>query len=169
MAFRVGTVAVVIVAAGVGFAMLNGRSESVAERDKAIMVRSDDADIAAARRKARDTLPEFLALARAPRGGMSKFAVKIAVRDQGQVEYFWIAPFAQSNGSFSGRINNSPETVHNVKLGERITFAENEIVDWLYLDGNRLQGNFTACVLLKRVPRQEAEAAIKRFGMNCEL
>jgi len=166
MAFRFGAIALVV-AAGAGFAMLSGRSEPV--RDKTVMVRSDDAEMAAARRKARDTLPEFLALARAPRGGMSKFSVKVAVRDQGNVEYFWIIPFEQRNGSFSGRINNSPETVHNVKLGDRIDFAESEIVDWLYLDGTRLQGNFSACVLLKRVPRPEAEAAIKRFGMSCEL
>ena len=48
-------------------------------------------------------------------------------------------------------------------------FGENEIVDWLYLDGNQMKGNFTACALFRRVPRQEAQAAIKRFGMACEM
>ena len=78
-------------------------------------------------------------------------------------------PFEQNSERFSGRINNSPETVGNVKLGDRITFAESEIVDWLYLGGDRMKGNFTACALFRRVPREEAEAAIKRFGMSCGL
>jgi uncharacterized protein YegJ (DUF2314 family) len=139
------------------------------ERDKTIAVPSDDPDMAAAMRKARATLPEFLALARSPRATMSKFAVKVAVRDKGAVEYFWISPFVQRDARFSGEINNSPETVKNVKLGDTITFAEAEIVDWLYLEGTQMKGNYTACVLFKQAPREEAEAAIKRYGMSCDL
>jgi uncharacterized protein YegJ (DUF2314 family) len=174
MGFRFGTITLILAAvAGLaGFTMLTGRGQTVlekAERGETISVRSDDAEMAAARRKARDTLPEFLALWRSPRSSTSKFSVKVAVRDQGKVEYFWIMPFEQDNERFSGRLNNSPETVHNVKRGDKIAFAESEIVDWLYLDGDRMKGNFTACALFRRVPRQEAEAAIKRFGMSCEL
>ena len=55
-----------------------------------------------------------------------------------------------------------------MKLGDRITFTASEIVDWLYLDDNQMKG-FTACALFCRMPRQEPQAAIKRFGMSCEL
>jgi uncharacterized protein YegJ (DUF2314 family) len=170
MALRFRTVALILAAAA-GLATLDAHGQTVlqkAERDQTISVPSDDPDMAAAMRKARDSLSEFLALSRKPRSTTSKFSVKVAVRDQGKVEYFWIMPFEEGGGGFSGRINNTPETVRNVKLGDKISFAESEIIDWLYLDGNRMKGNFTACALFKRVPRQEAEAAIKRFGMSCE-
>jgi uncharacterized protein YegJ (DUF2314 family) len=120
-------------------------------------------------RRRRDGLPEFLSLARAPSGTMSKFAVKVAIHDESRVEYFWIAPFEQTGAGLSGRINNSPTTVTNVKLGDKITFAEQEIVDWLYLDDGRMKGNYTACAMFKHAPRQEVEALIKRFGMSCDL
>src|SRR5262247_3331922 len=45
--------------------------------------------------KARATLPEFLALARAPRPSTTDFAVKVAVRDGGNTEFFWITPFKE--------------------------------------------------------------------------
>lgn len=139
------------------------------DRDQTITVPTGDPDMAAAMRRARDTLPEFLSLWRAPRASTRLFSVKIAIRDNGVAEYFWIEPFVEKDGHFSGTIDNTPETVRNVKLGDTITFDEQQIVDWTYLDGKQMKGNFTACVLFKQAPRQEAEAVIKRYGMSCEL
>jgi uncharacterized protein YegJ (DUF2314 family) len=137
------------------------------ERDETYWVKSDDPDMVAAKRKARETLPEFLALARTPRNSTSKFAVKVAIRDKGIAEFFWITHFVEKDGRFSGQIDNEPDSVANVKLGDTISFGEEEIVDWLYLDGTRLKGNFTMCVLLKHSPRPEA--VIKRYGLDCNF
>src|SRR5262245_62058085 len=69
-----------------------------ARRDQIVMVPGDDPEMLAAMAKARATLQDFLALARAPRPSMSGFAVKVAVRDKGNTEYFWIAPFNEQVG-----------------------------------------------------------------------
>jgi uncharacterized protein YegJ (DUF2314 family) len=45
---------------------------------------------------------------------------------------------------------------------------EDEIVDWLYQDGSTMRGNFTACVLLRREPRAEAENFMKQIGLRCD-
>ena len=52
-----------------------------AERDEVAIVAKDDPAMAAAMRKARATLPDFLALAAAPKPNMGRFAVKIPIRE----------------------------------------------------------------------------------------
>jgi len=139
-------------------------------RDQTLENLEGDPDMAAAMRQARAGLPGFLALANAPRPSTSVFAVKVGIRaDQKHVEYFWITPFTRANGRFSGRIDNEPELAKSVKLGETITFGEDEIVDWLYVDNGRMKGNYTACVLFRRQPREEAEAVIAKYRMDCKL
>jgi uncharacterized protein YegJ (DUF2314 family) len=140
-------------------------------RDETIWLPKDDPDMATAMHTAREALPQFLALWRAPRPSTSHFAVKVGIHDEARdlVEYFWITPFVEKDGRYSGQIDNEPDTVKTVKLGDTINFGPEEIVDWLYVDGGDMKGNYTACSLLRRAPRQEAEAAIKRFRMSCEL
>jgi len=142
--------------------------------DKTIWIPKGDPEMAAAMQQARSTLAEFLALADAPRPSTSLFSVKVGIPAKDIVEYFWIAPFTHQNGRFSGKINNTPEIADTVKLGDTITFEQDQIVDWMYVEngrlkGKRLKGNYTACVLLKREPREEAEAAILIYGMDCKL
>jgi uncharacterized protein YegJ (DUF2314 family) len=139
-----------------------------AKRDGIAYVEKNDAEMAAAMRKAREALPEFLKLARAPRPTMRGFAVKVAVSEADDTEFFWITPFEQQNNQFTGRINNSPQLVKKVKFGQTIAFKEEEIVDWLYQEGGAMRGNFTACVLLKREPRDDAEKFMKEFGLRCD-
>src|SRR5262245_19980356 len=98
-----------------------------AERDGIAYVAKRDREMAAAMRKARESLPEFLKLAGAPRPTMRGFAVKVGVTEGDDTEYFWIAPFVRNNKGFSGQINNEPQLVKKVKLGQTITFQQEEI------------------------------------------
>src|SRR5262245_21385808 len=85
-------------------------------RDEVILLPKDDPDMAAAMRKARESLPQFLTLARAPSASTSHFAVKVGIHDKARdfVEYFWIAQFVEKNGRYSGRIDNEPNSVKTV-------------------------------------------------------
>ena len=56
----------------------------------------------------------------------------------------------------------------SVKFGQTFAFSEDEIVDWLYMDGDKMKGNYTICAILKREPSQ-AEAVKKHFGLECEF
>jgi uncharacterized protein YegJ (DUF2314 family) len=119
--------------------------------------------------KARKTLPDFLIVAAAPKAGMEGFAVKVAIREGGNAEYFWITPFTSKDGTFSGEINNKPRLVRSVTLGQTITFGQSEIVDWMYMDGDKMKGNYTACALLKSASKQEAAEFKKSFGLGCDF
>ena len=139
-----------------------------AKRDEIMAVPTGDRDMEAAFRKARETLTDFLALARAPRSSIDNMAVKIAIRDHGETEYFWVSPFKEKDGAFVGTINNTPRSVRNVKLGQMISFQSSDIVDWLYRENGKMFGNYTACVLLKQVPPSERKAFEREYGLNCE-
>jgi uncharacterized protein YegJ (DUF2314 family) len=166
-------IAGLVLLAVVSYNFFNGRFASgtlmdKARRDEVALVEKDDPDMAAAFRKARQTRPEFLALARAPRPAASKLAVKIAIPAGDDNEYFWVARFAPLGDKYGGRINNTPRAAKTVKLGQVVEFSEAEIVDWLYMEGGKMHGNFTACALLKREPADQVEAMKKQYGLSCD-
>ena len=139
-----------------------------AKRDEVVLFEKDDPDMAAAFRKARETLPEFLALARAPQSTATKLAVKIAIPDGDGNEYFWLNQFAPRGDKYIGRINNTPRSAKQVTFGQLVEFSESEIVDWLYMEGGKMRGNFTACAMLKREPPAQVEAMRKQYGLSCD-
>lgn len=140
-----------------------------AARDQLFNVPKGDPDMMAAMKQARTTLPEFFAAKQSPTSAMTGFSVKIAIRHDNGNEFFWIAPFEKTGDKYIGRLNNTPRLVKNLQHGDTVTFNENEIVDWTYRDGDRMKGNFTSCALMKREPRAQAEAFIRKYGMDCKL
>ena len=112
-----------------------------ADRDELVYLALDDAIMAAAIRSARESLPGFLALAKRPAPEMKGFAVKIALLGDGGPEFVWIHPFAHVGTRFIGQIGNMPRTVEGLKMGDTITFAKRDIVDWMYMDAGTMRGN----------------------------
>ena len=137
-----------------------------AKKDEIVSVPKGDPDMEAAFRQARETLKGFLELARAPRSSITSMAVKVAIHDRGETEYFWISPFKEKDGGFVGAIDNTPRSVRNVKLGQTITFQTSDIVDWPYRENGKMFGNYTACALLKQVPPPERKAFAREYGLN---
>ncbi len=164
----VSYVAIVLVAFSLTPAIGAETAVDRAKEDEIVAVPKGDPDMEAAFRQARETLKTFLDLARTPRSTITSMAVKVAVRDGGETEYFWISPFTEQDGRIVGKINNTPRSVHNVKLGQTITFKQSDVVDWLYRENSKMFGNFTACALLKHVSPSEMQAFKREYGLNCE-
>ena len=95
-----------------------------------------------------------------PPPGTSSFALKVAIRDDGGTEYFWVNQFQRIDDAYVGRLNNEPRMVKGYRLGQRIQFKHDQIVDWTYLDETqrRTHGNYTACALLSKEPPDQALA-----------
>jgi uncharacterized protein YegJ (DUF2314 family) len=166
---RLGTTVILSLSIVSAVAIAQSISER-AKRDDITIVPDSDPDMAEAFRKARATLPGFLALAKSPPPGTTGFAVKVAIRDSRNTEYFWINPFAEHGGYFSGPIDNEPRLVTNVQLDQVWKFKQSEIVDWTYLDMTKRRsfGNFTTCAMLKHEPVAEAEKLRKTYGLVCD-
>ncbi|MEJ0089851.1 MAG: DUF2314 domain-containing protein [Limisphaerales bacterium] len=135
------------------------------KRDKVINVADDDPEMLAAIAKARDTLPQFWQVLDKPEHGESEFALKVKITDKRGTEHFWATDIRRQDGKIMGTINNDPEVVASVKLGDKIQIPEADISDWLYMCNEKMVGNETLRPLLKKMPSDEAEK-LKKIMAN---
>jgi uncharacterized protein YegJ (DUF2314 family) len=134
------------------------------KRDKVINVEHDDPEMVAAMAKARDTLPQFWQVFDTREHNETGFALKVKITDKRGTEYFWATDLERRDGKTMGTINNDPNIVASVKLGDRIEIAEADISDWLYLRDGKMVGNETVKPLLKKMPAAEAERIKKMMA-----
>ena len=127
------------------------------KRDKVVNVEDDDPEMVAAIAKARDTLPQFWQVFDKRERGESKFSLKVKITDKKGTEHFWATDIERRDGKTMGTINNDPNIVASVKLGDRIEIPEADISDWLYMRGGKMVGNETLRPLLKKMSAAEAE------------
>lgn len=147
-----------------------------ARRDEIVSVPSGDAAMEAAFAKARATLDGFLTVLAAPPPNTDVYAVKIRIDDptNGEVEYFWVGDLKRDGNRFSGRIDNTPRSVTNVRQNQVVRFTRAEIYDWMYVDSNftngkrRMMGNFTLCALLTLETPEEAAEMKREMGLVCD-
>ena len=113
------------------------------------VVGADDPEMKAAEAEARRRWPEFLA-AFARRQPGQTFAVKVPIRDGDSIEFLWLTVLGVENDVISGKVDNEPVQLTNVKLGSRVRLKRQVLNDWLYTDGGKMVGGFTVKVLQAR-------------------
>ena len=145
-------------------APLHARAQS---DGKAMMIASDDAEMAAAIEKARSSLDEFLALSDTPPPGTGRFKLKVMIADGNATEHFWVIPFKRTETGFVGILANEPEIVRNVVLGQNIEFTRDDISDWGYTMNGHQVGSFTVCVMFKKMSKDEADHMRAQYGFDC--
>lgn len=132
--------------------------------DKVTAVDSEDADMKAAIANARSLLPHFWQTVDAPKRGERGFALKVRITSGGEAEHFWLTPIERKDGKIFGTINNDPNKVKTVKLGQRIEVPEPDITDWLYIREGKMIGNYTLRAMFKTMPPEQAESFKKKLG-----
>jgi uncharacterized protein YegJ (DUF2314 family) len=144
---------ITLLLAGILLACLSGCSE----RDTVVSVEPDDPEMNAAIAKARETLPQFWETFEKREHGESDFSLKVRITDKRGTEHFWAIDIERRDGKIMGTINNDPDTVRSVKLGDRIEIPEADISDWLYMRDGKMVGNYTLKPLFKGMPAAEVE------------
>jgi uncharacterized protein YegJ (DUF2314 family) len=120
-----------------------------------VAVSADDPQMVAAISRARQTVQRVIdELER----GNKQTSVKVAIVDGEAVEHFWLRDVAYDKkaGAFVGKIDNDPNKVKTVRLGQAVTVRTSTISDWLYMSGGKMHGNFTVRVLLPKMAPDEA-------------
>jgi uncharacterized protein YegJ (DUF2314 family) len=141
-----------------------------AKKDELVFMRDEEPAMRRAFQVARETLEPFLETAKRGASNHTGFALKVAISQGDDTEYFWVNNFqSKDGGQFEGEINNEPRMVKSVRLGQRYVFSRDQVVDWMYLDKSerRMVGNFTLCALLTKQSPRELEATIRRFKLDC--
>jgi uncharacterized protein YegJ (DUF2314 family) len=134
------------------------------KRDRVVSVAGDHPEMTAAISKGRETLPQFWQIFDTRAHGENGFSLKVRITDKKGTEYFWATDIERRGARLTGTINNDPEIVASVKLGQIIDIPEAEIADWLYLRDGKMVGNYTLRPLLKQMPPAEAERLKKMMA-----
>ncbi|CAN5740290.1 DUF2314 domain-containing protein [soil metagenome] len=121
--------------------------------DRVIAIAGNDPEMIAAMDRARATIEPVIQ--KLEEGSVDTFSIKVKITEGDQVEYFWLNNIDLQDGIFTGTIDNTPQFVHNVKLGQKVTVKKSEIADWLYTRNGKMYGNYTLRVLLKKLPADE--------------
>lgn len=141
-----------------------------AKRDEIAHMSREEPAMRKAFEQAKASLDTFFAQAKAPATGSDSYALKVAVSDGRNTEYFWVADFAGDGEQFTGVLNNQPRLVMKHRYGEKIAFRRDQIADWTYMDtaNRRMHGNFTACALLTKEPPAQAAEFKRQYGLRCD-
>jgi uncharacterized protein YegJ (DUF2314 family) len=150
-------------------------------QDPIVQFADDDPEMVAAMDEAVQSLPRFLTEALGPDGqSLDGTAIKVRLDADGSVpgmthEIIWVSPFARLDGGFAGLLANDPQALGGLVAGDRVDFAQDQIVDWSYSgpDG-KLYGNFTTRVMVPHLSADEAawlndalsELAVPDFWTN---
>lgn len=134
-----------------------GCSESSLHDDVVILIDDDEPQMAAAIKKGRETLPQFWRVFEKRENGETNFALKVKITDGDTHEHFWLTNLQRKQGKIFGTVDNDPQIVSNVRMGERLPIPEENISDWLYLRDGKMHGNFTIRPLFKSMPPEEVQ------------
>ena len=112
-----------------------------APRDETVNIESEDPEMVAAIAKARETLPQFWEALERKAVDESGFCLKVMVAHKTGAEHLWATDIERRGGKITGTVNNDPNIVTSVKLGDRIEITVAQISDWMYLRDGKIVGN----------------------------
>jgi len=113
--------------------------------------------------KARKTVRKFIDALEHPVSGETDFEVKKPFVQKGEIEHIWLSDLKFVGGRFQGKVDNVPEKIKGLKLGQVVSVNPDEISDWVYINNGKLVGGYTICAHYNELtPRQKK--AFDRFA-----
>ena len=112
---------------------------------------------------ARETLPGFWKEFQNPKPS-DHFNLKVKITDSNGTEYFWAGSLQRRGSAITGVIDNDPNIVRSVKLGQRINIPDADIADWLYMRDGKMHGNYTLRAMFKHMSADEVAQAKKMLA-----
>jgi uncharacterized protein YegJ (DUF2314 family) len=131
--------------------------ETASSGRSVIDVDEEDPEMLKAITEARSTLPEFWKALDSPHKGESNFALKVKVSDGKGTEHIWLTNIERKDGEVYGTLDNEPDALTSVKLGDRLKIEEKNISDWLYMRNGKMVGNQTIRPLFSKMTPEEVE------------
>ena len=131
----------------------------MAEDPPIVKVTSADVDMNAAIARARDTLPTFWASFDAPKPSETGHGLKVRFAvGPDRFEHIWVSEVEKlPDGNFSGRFANQPSDLPGNE-GDQVEFKQADIADWLFIRNGKVVGAETMKLLLKSMPKEQADA-----------
>ena len=118
--------------------------------------------IQAATLAARETLPVFKAMLASYPDHPQDFGLKVRLsNDDGEVEHIWAyaISFPSDNdkgGLIQAKLANTPLKIAGLDVHSSISFTEDDVSDWLIMDGGKQYGAFITRAMLNLVDEETA-------------
>lgn len=129
-------------------------------------VEGDDIEMNKAIQTARATLHKFNSALSAKDTAFNTFTLKVGFpTPDGGKEHIWMSDIVFDKNQYSGIVNNTPEWVTSIKLGDSILIKTGDITDWMYYEGDKIKGAYTMRVIRKRMTAEERDQFDRENGL----
>jgi uncharacterized protein YegJ (DUF2314 family) len=131
-------------------------------------VTDDDAEMNNAIKMANQTLDKFNDALKSENIDFKYFALKSRFKTPNGGEHIWVSNIRLKDDKYFGVVDNLPESTTDVKVGDTVQISNDNISDWMYVDGIKLRGGYTIRLLRKRMTEAERKQFDAENGVIIE-
>ena len=131
-------------------------------------VDSEDAEMNEAIKKSRLTFGEFFAAFRSKNPSQRNFSVKMPFATEYGAEHIWLTNMEIKGEKLLGVVDNLPQSVNTVRLGDVVEIDSEKITDWFYVDNEKLVGGLTIRLLRDRMSKSDKKRFDRTFGATID-
>lgn len=130
-------------------------------------VPQDDAAMASAIARARQTLPVFHRYLEQAADGEADAKLKAEFEQDGVVEHMWIGDVSFDGRVYRGILESRPMDLTHVEQGDPVVIAPEHVTDWMVLvEDDVMLGNFTTMELRRRMSPKERAQLDRAMGFR---
>lgn len=130
----------------------------------------DDSSLNQAIKKANQTFDDFESVLKNSVENniksFSDFSIKVKFDTKNGAEHVWLSEIKIEGEDYFGVLNNEPEQINSLKLGDVIKIDKNRISDWMYSENGKLIGGFTIRALRNQMNMEEKQAFDSEFALQ---
>ena len=132
-------------------------------------VNDDDKQLERAVQRARRNVGQFITALKNPPPNSRDFQVKkLFVAKDGAAEHIWLADVKFTGNRFVGVVDNHPDKIKGLKIGDRHSVNPDEVTDWSYVENGKLVGGYTIRVLFAEMSDDEKQQFLKQADFKIE-
>ncbi|TCU73706.1 uncharacterized protein YegJ (DUF2314 family) [Bradyrhizobium sp. R2.2-H] len=134
------------------------------DRSPIVTVQTADPEMNAAIERGRATLPTFWASYVSPKPSETGHALKVRFSTRKGGEHIWVGEVKkQPDGTFTGLLANEPRDLPGKHAGDKVSFGEADVSDWMFTRNGKIVGGETIKPTLKSLPKADADAIRARM------
>lgn len=131
-------------------------------------VTDNDTEMNDAIKLANQTLYKFNDALKNKNSDLQYFALKTRFNTANGGEHIWVSNITLEDNKYFGVVNNLPESIKGIKMGDTIQVKNDNISDWMYVDNQKLLGGYTIRLLRKRMTEIERKQFDSENGLIIE-
>ena len=95
-------------------------------------------------------------------------ALKVKFSTPTGFEHIWLANITLDSGAYYGIIDNLPNKIKSIKMGDKIKIDQENITDWMFGKNGKLVGGFTIRLIHDRLTEQEKKEFDKGLSLKID-